>query len=379
LAVRSKGIVLACALTLAVTVGRADAQEPAAPTSDSQLKTGPATVAPHWSKYDYPKEIPEGAAYHIVDRGDTLWDLASRYLGNPYLWPQIWDQNRYVSDAHWIYPGDPLLMPQVALVSEQAGEAGALGPEGEEGAGEGGLPGEAEEAAGARLFPVTEEVTIQCAQTILPSREDESFRIIGSEQGATKVALADRDIVYLSKGSNTGIRPGDVFTIHHAAYNVLHPATGKKVGTKIETLGWLRVILSLEDTSTAVIEQACNDIHAGDYLKLREKINIPLILSNPPADRLTAPTGKASGYVVDIAEDSMIAGAGQLVSVDLGSEDGLAPGNILVAYRVMYPSVPTSRNVLGEMAILTVQPKTATAKVMYSADAIMDGDQVEVR
>ena len=54
-----------------------------------------------------------------------------------------------------------------------------------------------------------------------------------------------------------------------------HPVSGKKLGTKIETTGWVKVILVQEDTACAVIEQACLDIHAGDYLKPFEKVNVP--------------------------------------------------------------------------------------------------------
>jgi hypothetical protein len=343
--------------------------------ADGGLRTGPATVAPHWSRYKYPESIPEGATYYIVQRGDTLWDLAGRYLGNPFLWPQIWDQNRYITDAHWIYPGDPLLMPKVALVAEGAGQpgdelTGEPGMEGEPGPGE---PG------GPSLFPVTEEVTLQCAHYVVSDSEDESLRVIGSEHGATKLAFADRDILYLGKGSNAGIRAGDVFSIHHRAYPVKHPVSGKTLGRKVETTGWVRVLLVQEESSTAVVEQACADIHAGDYLKPFEKANVPLVLRRPPADRLTPPTGKAQGFVVDIAEDAMVAGAGQLVSLDLGSEAGISPGNMLTVYRIIYPTVPTSRYVVGELAVLTVRERTATAKVMYSSDAIMNGDPVELR
>jgi hypothetical protein len=35
--------------------------------------------------------------------------------------------------------------------------------------------------------------------------------------------------------------------------------------------------------------------------------------------------------------------------------------------------------VLGEIAVVSVRERTATAKVIYSNDAIMSGDKVELR
>jgi hypothetical protein len=377
--VRSKGMGLLFGVaTLSLILGRAEAQQ-AAPPPDGALKVGPAEIAKHWSKYKYPESIPEGATYYIIVRGDTLWDLAGKYLGNPYIWPQIWDQNKYITDAHWIYPGDPILIPKVSVVSDRAGEGGAGTGEGEGaegGAGEGGAGGA---GSGSALYAVTEEVTMQCAHYIVPSREDESLQLIGSEHGATKVSFSERDILYVAKGTNAGIKAGDVFTFHHRAYPVKHPNSSKNLGDKIETTGWGRVILVQENSSTLVVDQACGDIHLGDYLKPFEKLNVPLALRRPLADRLTPATGKSQGYVVDIADNVAVAATGQLVSIDLGSESGLAPGNALVVYRTMYPSVPTPRNVLGELAVLTVREKTATAKVINSNDAMLIGDQVELR
>jgi hypothetical protein len=315
----------------------APAQAPAAPTATpkggGELQTGPATIPPHWSKYSCPDTIPEGATYYVIARGDTLWDIAGRFLGNPFLWPQIWDQNRCITDAHWIYPGDPLIMPSVALVAEGAGQGAGVGGE---------FPGQTGEqpvvpgaVAGDVLIPAIEEMSLQCAHYILQSPEDTSLYIVGSEQGGTRDAYAERDVMYVNRGTNAGLKAGDVYSIQHSTYDVKHPETGRNIGRKIETTGWGRIILAEENSAILMIEAACSDVHMGDYLKPLVKVSVPLITKRAPADRLTPPSGKTQGAVVDIADDSAIAGDNQLLSINLGTEHGVAPGNIFTVYNIM--------------------------------------------
>jgi chemotaxis signal transduction protein len=42
---------------------------------------------------------------HIVVRGDTLWDIAARYLGDPFQYPELARLSR-IRDPDWIYPND---------------------------------------------------------------------------------------------------------------------------------------------------------------------------------------------------------------------------------------------------------------------------------
>jgi hypothetical protein len=46
------------------------------------------------------------ADYHVVEQGDTLYDLSGRYFGDTQEWPRLWSYNPHVTNPHWIYPGD---------------------------------------------------------------------------------------------------------------------------------------------------------------------------------------------------------------------------------------------------------------------------------
>lgn len=60
-----------------------------------------------------PKIAANAPQSYIVKGGDTLWDIAGRFLASPWEWPQIWHSNPDIQNPNLIYPGDVIHLTYV--------------------------------------------------------------------------------------------------------------------------------------------------------------------------------------------------------------------------------------------------------------------------
>ena len=74
------------------------------------------TVATYAAAVEMRTDHPDS---YVVKRGDTLWDIAGRFLQRPWLWPEIWQANPQIKNPHLIYPGDVLSLAYMDRVQVQ--------------------------------------------------------------------------------------------------------------------------------------------------------------------------------------------------------------------------------------------------------------------
>jgi LysM repeat protein len=356
-------------------------------------------VGDHWTAWDPPTEFPPGAEVYTIVRGDTLWSLAARFYGDPYLWPQLWERNSYIRDAHWIYPGDPLVIsleiaPLDQLTDVDLGDVSFPAPEPE------GL------LLDRRLgvpVPLGTEDDIYCSGYIGPMEEHFGYRIVGSEYQAlsptmagtgrggarrgkygdidtVKVDLSLGDIVYLDGGRAAGLAPGLVFTAVVPGEIVAHPATGHTIGRFFSYRGRVRVLTVQDQLGVGEIVQACGPIRLDAGLRPFVPEPVPLgrrTMLRPPSDPVDARVLTDAPVIVHSRDGVVSLGEDHVVYFDRGAEDGVVPGDVYTIYRVRDDGMPPLP--LGELAVLSVQSRTALARILESRYAIYRGDRLHLK
>ena len=381
---------------LLVAVGAAAADRPPQPLH---------LVGDHWTAWDPPASPEPGVEVYTIVRGDTLWDLAAHHLGDPYLWPQIWESNRYILDAHWIYPGDPLVLglqvtnPEIPPEGPLAEAAPTLpaSPEAEAQK----SPYLSASAAAGEPGPLGTESDIYCSGFIGDLDEDLPYQVVGSEYQALsptvstrrngghsslygtdtlKVGLTGGDIVYLGEGRAAGLVPGKVLTAVLPEEKVRHPVSKQVVGRFYRYLGRVRVLAVQPTTAIGEIIHSCDPLTVGARLVDFEAEPVPLgrRTAMRPVNMPPLAEALADAPVILRAEDNVVTlGEDNVVYIDRGEDTEVVPGDIYTIYRLHRTDLPPV--VLGELAVVAVHRHSSVARITSSRYTIYVGDRLELK
>jgi len=292
----------------------------------------------HWTPYD-PPEKPAGAEWYTIQSGDTLSKLAQQKLGTWLLWPQIWDANPYIKDAHWIYPGDPLFITKPQVVSEATPlEPEVIAPTETSKAGTEESALSIEEEAPQ---PPINSNDVYCSGYITRNFKPPHMTILSSQRAET-IGWAKGDVVYLNEGKAEGIEPGMAYQILRVGQKVSHPVSGRELGRYVRRVGAAKILAIQEHTSIAEITDSCDEVYAGNLLVPWAPIPIPWDVKRSQVLplQLENAAGKMRGRVVWSEDRLEATGETSVVYIDLGSREQLIPGDKLWIFR--YPAAQGS-------------------------------------
>ncbi len=202
--------------------------------------------------------------------------------------------------------------------------------------------------------------------------EDEipGLRIIGAEREDEKTMFSDSDVVYLNKGNNGEVEPGQIFWVLEIRDEL--PGYGPMAFGK----GRARIQRANGAMAVAVVEKACNPVCTGYYLvPFEEKKGVTG--KDLGYDMLPVESDGVKGNLVYLQNDLRQIATNHWALIDLGAEQGLEVGQQMVLCRRTDKDLPIK--VLGNCIVIDVKSNTSTIKVLSCRDVIRKGDQVMAR
>ena len=225
---------------------------------------------------------PEGT--YTIKKGDTLWDISSKFLKDPFLWPKLWERNPYISNPHLIFPGNPIRLSAAEPVKKEE-------PKEE--------PKKAVEEKPQEVMKEVAEVKkvespppppaekqmemvverkpgkVEEKPPYFPEARDAGFlsdvpyRGIGIilEGKVGKNLMSTGDVVYLAFRTSEPILIGNKYTVLHAGREIRHPVTERTIGRKYNVMGNLQIIDYHGNFFTARIIESFYPIEVGDLIQ----------------------------------------------------------------------------------------------------------------
>lgn len=251
---------------------------------------------------------------------------------------------------------------------------------------------------------------VYCSGFVTSEHNDE-IRLISGEESNAKIVFSLRDYVYISRGSNQGVRVGDRYTVvrpdkdpNDVQWFKWQDKLLKAMGTYYIDLGQVKVINVQPNVSTAEITFACDHLQRGDVLHPFQERPSPPYKAAPENDHFAPVSGKSVGMLVTGKDFAQSFGKFSTAYVNLGTNQGAKVGDYMRVFRYQgshaetapsfddyqykmygFGSTPQKyqwndlpREILGEGIVVNTGPNSSTVLITYSRVDMYAGDYAEI-
>ena len=298
-----------------------------------------------------------GERVYVVEEGDTLWDICDTFFDDPHFWPTLWAFNAQITNPHWIYPGDYVVIIPKSMLSKGPGFVWSRSRYTES---------------------ATRLIVAGRSKGFLPERKfKESGKIRYSRE--EKQYLGQYDEAYIEFYIPKKIKVGEEFTIYEVENEILHPISGDKMGYKVRHLGVSKVLGADKRFVKALLFTTYEEIERGDLVTdiFQHEFEV-----GPKPN-----TANVSAVILDAFSEIGFIGEHHYVFLDKGRNDGVQAGNQFVVttkgdgFANVDPGdgddLPVE--VVGEIMVVEPYESTSLAVVTRSIRELAVGQECEMR
>lgn len=266
---------------------------------------------------------------YVVQKGDTLWNIAGLFLKKPWLWPQIWVKNSQIKNPNLIYPNDRILVCK----NNQSTFIGK-----DEGDGCNGVVSRANEnLKSVELLPRVRVQSLQEAIPIIPLKNiqvwlNRSLILPSTSLKNTPVVIGADNARLLSGAGQKVYISGNNLTIgmRYGVYKQMQPylltnQNGNTYNAGTELLQVASgIVTHIQNDGVATLELIKNyneEVRKNDFVLPEQSSDLPDTFTPTPATL-------DSAKIIRVANSISSAAKHNIVTIDKGSNQGVDVGQV---------------------------------------------------
>lgn len=256
--------------------------------------------------------------FHVVQPGDTLWDISEKFLTTPWLWPEIWHVNNQVDNPHLIFPGDIIALvyvdgqPRITKTNQ--------------------LPN-----GTVKLRPKARELSADSAITTLPLDAISPFltsaQVVSEEQmnDAPYVVGSDSDRLLAAEANRVYVRGiidevAQKYTFFRKGDPYIDPVTGELLGIEAIHIAEGQKIQP-GDPSVMLLKKSVLELRRGDRAwPTNEEQLRPVYFPHSPKEF-------EEGQIISVYGGVQQIGQYDVVVINRGEREMMEVGHVLSIYR----------------------------------------------